>query len=102
MDSDTLIDLKEMLSNHFHLFFRGNEMLMDFWRTIQEDINLNTIEDIYGSRKFFEWFQGFERLKTRQNKIARKMLAAVLRTRDVLSHSSKELSHRWSKVAARR
>ena len=78
----TLSRLKERIARHYHVFFRGNEGVLNFWRAIQESIDLDSLEDLYGSREFFEWFAGFGRIRRRNRPAARRALKLLLELRD--------------------
>lgn len=65
---------KKMLTGYY--FFLNDEGTLDFWKAIQRSIDLDSIEDMYGSREFFTWMSEFGRLKARQNKVLGALAAA--------------------------
>lgn len=62
-DQGSLLLLKSKLLHSYHLFFRGNEAVLTYWRDIQRNMDLAKIKDIHGSREFFEWFSRFDRIR---------------------------------------
>ena len=82
----TLPALKKRISGHYNLFFRGNEMVLNFWRSIQESINPDKVQDLYGSKEFFTWLATFDGLKRKNGKLLQSLLNFIFGIRDELSH----------------
>ena len=97
IDADTLPQLKKRMLKEYYFFFRG-ESALDFWRTIQEDIRIDEIEDRYGAREFFRWFSGFEKIKQRQNPILLHLSSEWMNTRTVAAKPVKNLYNRFKKI----
>lgn len=81
---ETLAFLKHKLKNRYYLFFRGNERCLNFWRVIQQSIDLDKIEDRYGSKEFFAWFKNFKKLRKKQNPVLLFLWLRLLDIRDLL------------------
>jgi len=91
---ETLPALKTKLTRKFNLIFRGNEMQINYWRAIQETVRLNELQDLYGSKSFFQWFKDFVRLKKRGSRIVLFLLMPYFALRDALSHLKEYLLSR--------
>jgi hypothetical protein len=94
VDARTLQRLKFRLTERYYLFFRGNEGTINFWRAIQESVDLAKLEDLYGSRAFFEWLAGYDRLRKPQNKLLVSFWLSALDARDGVKRmiSQKEMA----------
>lgn len=99
IDRSTLTDLRRRIERSYYTTFRS-ESVLDFWRAIQGSIDLENTEDLYGSKDFFAWLAGFDRLKQRQNPALRKFVNGVLEARSAGSLGKKWLV-RQAAAAAR-
>jgi hypothetical protein len=64
----TLKRLKAKILHTPNLFFRGDEGVLNFWRSIRESVRLDRIKDLHGSREFFAWLAGYPGLDKKQHR----------------------------------
>jgi hypothetical protein len=93
----TLERLKFKILNRYYLFFKG-ESTLDFWRSIQDSIDLDNLVDIYGSKAFFTWFKGFKKLQKRQNKLVAKMFSFLVEGKMGVEYAGATAITQWKKV----
>jgi hypothetical protein len=67
IDDRTLPELKRRLMDEFHVFFKCDTAALNFWREIQDAIVPSLLNDRYGSREFFLWMSGYERLRRNES-----------------------------------
>ncbi len=70
IDKNTLPQLKKKLISYigYHKFFSGSEdVLNTYWISSQSMVEIDKLEDIYGSREFFQWFKETKVLKRKFN-----------------------------------
>lgn len=79
---ETLAFLKRKLRSRYYLFYRGNEGVLNFWREIQDGIDLERLEDRYGSKEFFAWLKDFKKLRKKQSGLLVSFWTGLLRARD--------------------
>ncbi len=76
MDARTLPELKRRMTLGYYSLFRS-EGTLDFWRSIQDALDTESLEDLYGSKEFFRWFAGFTRIRKPLNPAIQKSYAAL-------------------------
>jgi hypothetical protein len=83
VDGRTLPALRQSIEKGYYLFF-NNESTLDFWRALQQEVDLDGLRDIHGSRAFFEWLESFRPLRLKPNPLLRAGSSAYLQLRDAL------------------
>lgn len=81
--AETLPALRRQMESRYYLFFHS-ETTLDFWRALQEGVDLDGLKDLYGSKRFFEWFSSFRPLRQKQNVVLRAASSAFLEAKDAV------------------
>ncbi len=104
IDETSLENLKEIVLHKFNLFFRGNDTTLDYWRAIRRAVNLEEIQDMHGSKKFFAWLIRFKRLNQTQNRLladAGVFCEKIVHTDEILPYVRKTLARLVSRAAVK-
>jgi hypothetical protein len=90
IDSATLPALRRKISKRYYFFFR-DEGTLEFWRAIQDNIDLNDLKDMYGSKEFFTWLSNFSKMNEKQSKVIASAVSAYLNFRCALGKAKENI-----------
>lgn len=90
INDQTLSYLQRKLTKRYYTFIRS-ECLRDFWRNIQESIQTEKLEDLYGSKDFFLWLSTFEPLKRRLNPALLRIYSGLMTSKELLNRTMSSL-----------